>query len=377
MGQQLTRFITMVLFLLALCFFTGNLGAFASDSNHLVGSLLLFVALLMMFPSPLALATLRLSRKQLFALVSTVSALAILVVAKEPVVWIAAACLFAFGLSTWVDGKTSAQWFILGLTAALCLMIFAFLSPLEPFWRLSLNGSVYLTRKLGALVDHTLIVASSASGWWIGVLFLCYFLARFIIENRWRTLMLGMLSVLAVFAAFNLINLHYPLLRYHTHTGLNFFNSQILCFALGAGVLYFFHRGMSIPEAVESQTRFWFILLAQVLIVLSVVGHYTVANGLGKSGGGGRVIIFGKEPSASYGTPSYDRLGVGASGMYGLLPKYLRAAGFEVTVVEETERLNEMLDQARIVGKFSVIPCCLLSFVNQGSKDLSNRRRNE
>lgn len=318
------------------------------ESNHLVGSLLLFVALLMMFPSPLALATLRLSRKQLFALVSTVSALAILVVAKEPVVWIAAACFFAFSLSTWVDGKTSAQWSILGLTAALCLMIFAFLSPLEPFWRLSLNGSVYLTRKLGALVDHTLIVASSASGWWIGVLFLCYFLARFIIENRWRTLMLGMLSVLAVFAAFNLINLHYPLLRYHTHTGLNFFNSQILCFALGAGVLYF-HRGMNIPEAVESQSRSWFVLLAQVLIVLSVGAHYMAATGWDRESKGSRVIIFGKEPSASYETPSYDRLGVGASGMYGLLPKYLRAASFEITIVEQIEKLNEMLDQAQLL----------------------------
>lgn len=219
MGQQLTRFITMVLFFLAICLLTGDLGAFASDSNHLVGSLLLFVTLLMMFPSLPELATLRSSRKQLFALVSTVSALAILVVAKEPVVWIAAACLFAFGLSAWFGGETSIQWTILGLTAAMYLVIFAFLYPLEPFWRLSLNGSVYATRKLGALVDHTLIVGPSASGWWICLLFACYFLAMFVMENRlWRPV-LGLVSVLAVLAAFNLINLHHPLLRYHSGGG--------------------------------------------------------------------------------------------------------------------------------------------------------------
>lgn len=73
------------------------------------------------------------------------------------------------------------------------------------------------------------------------------------------------------------------------------------------------------------------------------------ANEWSQGGEANRVIIFGTEPSASYGSPSFDRLGVGNSGMYGLLPRYLSAAGFEVTIVEQVEKLTEMLDQARVL----------------------------
>jgi hypothetical protein len=342
-----------MLFLLSLCFFAGNLGVFASESNHLVGCLLIFVTLVMVFSSLPKLAGIRSSGRQLLALVSIASALVVLVIAKPPLLWIAAACLFAFGLRAWFEGEASARCTILGLTAALYLVLLTFLYPLEPFWQLNLKGAVSATRKLGAVVDHPLTVGPAASGWWICLLFACYFLAMFVIEKRLWRLTLGVVSVLAVFAVFNLINLHYPLLRYHTHTGLNLFNSQILCFALGAGVLYFFHRKMRISEVVENQPKLKFILSVQVLVILAVVGHHLAANGVGQNGDGSRVIIFGTEPSASYGTPSFDRLGVGSSGMYGLLPKYLGAAGFEVTIVEQTEKLNEMLDQTRILTVIS------------------------
>ncbi|MCS6806946.1 MAG: hypothetical protein RMM98_09775 [Acidobacteriota bacterium] len=344
----MTQMIAMLI-LLALCFFTGNLGAFASDSNHLVGGLIIFVAFLMIFPSLQSVASLWSKRQRLFALVSTASAVITGVMAESPLVWLAAACLFAYGLSAWFEGEASAQWSILGLTAALYLMIFAFFYPLEPFWRLSLNGAVSATRKVGALVDHLLIAGPSASGWWICLLFACYVVARFVIEKCLWRLTLGVVSVVVLFAGFNLISLHYPPWRYHTHTGLNLFNSQILCYALGAGVFYLLYGRMNIPEAVESQPRFWFVLLAPVLVVVSVGAHDMAVKGWEKESKGGQVVIFGTEPSASYGTPSFDRLGVGASGMYGLLPNYLRAAGFDVTIVEQTEKLNETLDRAQVL----------------------------
>jgi hypothetical protein len=40
-------------------------------------------------------------------------------------------------------------------------------------------------------------------------------------------------------------------------------------------------------------------------------------------------LISGTKSSAGYDVPSFDKLGVAASGMCGLLRKYLRVAGFE------------------------------------------------
>lgn len=359
MSKRLKTVITTVLFLLALCFFSGNLGAFAEATGYLIGSLVLFVALVMTSPSVPKLADIGASKKRLFALVSTVTALVILVIAGSPLVWVASLCLLAFGLSAWFESEASAHWATLGLTTALYLVPLVFFSPLEPFWRLNLKASIFATQKLGALTNHALALGPSASGWWVCVLFLCYFLATLIIENRKWKFVAGTLSVLAVFAAFNLISLHYPLLRYHTHTGLNLFNSQILCFALGASILYFFHRRASVLEVVQAQPRHKFILLVQALVVLSVVAHHLATSGFKRGEAGGRIVIYGTKPSASYGVPSFDRLGIAASGMYGLLPKYLRAAGFEVTVVEEIEKLPDLIDHARtlvIISPAKILP---------------------
>jgi len=347
-----------VLFLLSICVLSGSLGAFASESNHLIGSLVLLVALLVMFPSLLKRTGIRASKKDLFALVSIVTALTMLVIGGSPLVWIAAVCLLAFGMSGWGEGQASAQWAIVGLTAGLYFVLFAFFSPLEPFWRLNLKASLFATQKLGALTNHALALGPSASGWWVCLLFLCYFLATLIVENRKRKFLVGILSVLAVFVAFNLINLHYPLLRSHTHTGLNLFNSQIVCFVLGASILYFFHRKASTPTVVEIMPRRRFILLVQALVVLSVTAYHLATNGE-RGEAGGRIVIYGTKPSASYDVPSFDRLGIQASGMYGLLPKYLRAAGFEVAVVEEIEKLPDLIDQARtlvIISPTEILP---------------------
>ncbi len=349
MKQSWTPFTTVALFLLALCFFSGHLGAFASEGNHLIGSLLTLVLLLVLTPSFSEATRARSPRRRLFALVVIILAFIVGVVTQASMVWMAAACLFAFGLSAWFAGRMSAHWATLGITAGVCLTFIAFLYPLEPFWRLSLSGSVHATRKLGEIIDHTLVIAPSASGWWICLLFACYFLALFIMEKCLWRLTLGMLSVGAVFAVFNLLSLHHPLLRYHTHTGLNLFNSQVLCFALGAVVLPFFHRRTRLPEGIESRPRIQCIVLVQILVAASVGMRHLATHGFGGEGERGYVVIFGTEPSASYGTPTFGRLGVAASGMYGLLPKYLRAAGFDVTVVEHIEKLDEVFDEVRIL----------------------------
>lgn len=342
-----------VLYLLSLCFFDGNFGAFSSQASHLIGSFALLSSLIIATGYVARSESGRISRGHLAKGATTVAALVLIVTAPAPAIWLAASAMLAFTVTLWTGPRAAWQWNTLGLTATLYIMLKVFLNPVAAFWLFTIEASAAVTNLLGSAIGRASSFGPSVSGWWVCVLFLCYFFARFIHARRLSVLLKGLASVIVAYAVFNLLNAYNPPISYHHHGGLNIVNSQILCFALASISLFAFGGARDPVDAQAGKkptgrNRVLLAASAQVLILLATAAHYFVADG-GAGGGTGQVVIYGAEPSATFNNPSFDRLGVGNSGMYGLLAKYVGSRGYRVTVVGTEDGLNDAMGGARLL----------------------------
>lgn len=349
MRQHLRGLTITILYLLSLCFFAGNLGASPSLSNHLNGCLALLALSLVSIRSLPTLRPARETLRRLPALLPAAAAVLVLVLATTPLLWLSAAALLAFALGSRAEeAEDYTRWRILGFTAAAYFLIYAFLYPLAPFRLYNVAASVVTTSRLAGLLGYITRLGPSVSGWWILVLFLCHLFVRFAFERRVKKLLLGVLMVVAAGVTFLFVLMFYPPLRYHSHTGLNLINSQFVCFALCALALLPLGRGVAV-ERRAGRYRLPVLAAAQALVVLAVCSYYFAAAGTGRVKEAGQVLVFAREATANFDTPDFERLGVGNSGMYGLLPKYLTTRGHDVFVTDSFEQLGEELGRSSVL----------------------------
>ena len=349
MRQHLRGLVVTILYLLSLCFFAGNLGASPSLGNRLNGCLALLALSLMSIRARPTPGPARETLRRLPALLPTAAAVLVLILATTPILWLSAAALLAFALSSRTEeAEEFTRWRILGFTAAVYFLIHAFLYPLGPFRLLNVAASVIATNRLARLMGYVSQVGPSISGWWILSLFFCYLFVRFAVERRVKKLLLGVLLVATSGVAFNLLMMFYPPLRYHSHTGLNLINSQFVCFALCALSLIPQSRGLAV-EKQAGRYRRPVLAVAQALVVLAICSFYFAAAGVGRTKTGGQVLVFAPEKTTDFEAPAFERLGVSNSGMYGLLPKYLTTRGHDVFVTESFEQLGAELDRSSVL----------------------------
>lgn len=349
MRRHLRGLTVTILYLLSLCFFAGNLGASPSLGNHLNGCLALLACSLVSVRSRSTLSPAREILRRLPGLLPTAATVLVLVLAATPLLWLSATALLAFALSSRAEqAEDFARWRILGFTAAVYFLTYAFLYPLGLFRLLNVAASVDATNRLAGLIGYVSQVGPSVSGWWILALFLCHLFVRFAFERGIKKLLLSGLMIVAAGVVFNLLIMFYPPLKYHSHSGLNIINSQIVCFALCTLSLPPLGRGLAV-ERQAGRYRLPVFAAAQVLIVLAVCSYYFAAAGTGKVKVSGQVLIFAHSDTASFDTPDFEKLGVANSGMYGLLPKYLTARGHDVFATDSFEQLGEELNKSSVL----------------------------
>ena len=349
MRQHLRGYTVTTLYLLSLCFFAGNMGALPSLGNRVYGCLALLALALVSIRSRPKLGPAREALKRLPAVLPVAAAVLVLVLATTPLLWLSAAALLAFALSARAEeAEDYTRWRILGFTAAAYFLIYAFLFPLAPFKLINTAASVVATGRLAGLLGYISRIGPSVSGWWILALFLCYVFARFAVEGGFKRLLLGLLAVAAAGAGFVLVLMYYPPLKYHSHTGLNLVNSQFVCFVLCALALLPLGRGAAV-ERRAGRYRLPVLATAQALVVLAVCSYYFAAAGTGRVKPAGQVLFYAPEISANFNTPDFERLGVGNTGMYGLLAKYLTTRGHDVLVTDSLEQLGEELNKSSVL----------------------------
>lgn len=331
--------------LVAEALLSGSLGPYESFVSRLAAVALLTVAIILCLPRlhlTFAHGWPRTVYPAIGFLVIAVSYFLILHL-DVPVLWVAAVPLLFTGLAVTMAPRTPHRMEVsaLAIGAFAYSLVFLLLQaiPTLPLGLAKVAGAVASVNGMAA--GTQLSVGMSLSGGWLVVLCLTFLLARYATIPPPRAKLLrwvaGGVGVLVVgwLLFVVLLALRTPSFE---QTGQVLLYLAALLFLVPAAVyVTLSHR--HVPAAYPSPTRIvarqrfsWVGAVLACLLLSASVFALTVSTetALPQTP---RVVVYAKHMAGTWDVPTYASFGREASGMFGLLPVYLTAAGFSVTML--------------------------------------------
>jgi hypothetical protein len=337
----------LVLFLLSLNCFTQNLGCWPASECRLFGLLLLIGLFLLNLPLDKKISSWRefgigtlLLMASLFVLLKSVGTLW----------WLISVIgmLLSFDLVFQGFGARFERISLYVMTVFLYLLFLLLFRSLHLLWYVSQWYSLWVSKWVGdILLDTNLSVGISGSGFWVCVVFLCYFTAAIFLsgERSWRFLYV----LPALFLAQVIYLIFQSLFQFpipSNATGV--VNTQWLVFLLGSVPIVLLSRNIHLPQGLWNLNRglrraliillTGFFLAVVFLSIFPVIG----ADRPGK-------ILCSNEGFLDWDVPVFGKYGALQTGMFGMLPKYLAAQGYQTEQRDRPLTVQSLKDKDVLV----------------------------
>jgi len=238
------------------------------------------------------------------------------------------------------EARVSSEADLLLITSLIYFLAFLLLENIPTFWILWDQASLNLTNALSKLIGAKLLLGPSVSGLYQLLLFLIFLICAYL--TYFRNLKRILLSVVLLFVSY-LIFL--SLLRY-TMDAYLIANAQFVFLPLGlASILPILIRKTEFkptPICQYSNKRVAIFILSVALAFFgsTLLFLYPIEP----SSSNRAVLFYGKSSLLDWESPKYGRYTLLSSGMYGLLPQYLKASGYETTMIQrlDYEKLRDV-----------------------------------
>jgi hypothetical protein len=350
---------TLVCILLITALLSGSLGI-APLSLWITVSLLILI-LLLILNIPLKTLFYALSAKPSIApkMISGVLLLLfsffLLIVFREQMIWISSIPLFLSGLNVIISSVQQPQkeLFLLAVSSFVYALFFVVVSTIPIVWLLFRQLSFVVSSSVGWLLGKPMILGPSMSGLWIVLIFFvvlfvgCFFSSR----KHHRVLLRFLLHTFGVCC----IWIFYLVLL--SFMDISFLNDNItlhgvlflicLPFSLYSFFSYLYQKPIRTPHSTAKKTpsRFGHSLNIFVVVMLLLAPLISMVPLGFNSQTTPKVTFYGKHMLGTWDLPDYGRYGSEASGMFGLLPLYVNAAGYHSNIV--VENTTAFLNQTR------------------------------
>lgn len=233
------------------------------------------------------------------------------------------------------------------ITSVLYFLFILISENVNLLWLYLDKTSVFVTTTLSRLPEVNFQLGQSVSGLNIFVLFSLFLFTTIFIYSDRITVFMKFLTGLIVIHLFILI-----IFGLYLDSSLKTSNLQVVFFIGGLiPVLLLLVRRKSIENSKEytsglsSRTRIFIACLVSILtfsLVVSVLTYPTIPTKENK------IIFYQKGFLLNWDVPNYDSFTLLSGGMYGMLPRYLEAAGYKVRMTEKL-LTQEILDKAKVL----------------------------
>ncbi|MCK4658789.1 MAG: hypothetical protein KAV82_04635 [Phycisphaerae bacterium] len=370
------RLVIILLLLGTLNLLSVNLGPLAPTTSR---ALALACLVIVWFVS---IAMVRRSfRRSLLAIGGAVGAglvtVGVMLSSPERSVWLCAACLNVFCLS-WLwgdeDVEQAGSLRAFGFTSVVYLLFFVIVQHVPPAWNGLQAASLAVSESVGHLVRTNVVQGASTGGVYVFVTLICYLAARAGagLAKRWLLFTIGAVALVLLLlgqmamgpvvatwsgrALFDLLSCN-PQVSSPGQLKSSFatVHSPVLLLAAGCLVvlvlelLWKSKRGDSGRPTVSDRGSggHWGVAVGAVCLS-GLVCYGLVAPSYGKTGrhdGTRRVLFFhdGNEGLRSFSVPGFKHFGLVAAGMFGMLPEYLWAWGFQSVTMDPAAELDAPL----------------------------------
>ena len=249
------------------------------------------------------------------------------------------------------------EFYFLSIFVLFYVILFVFIQTITFFWHLIQSFSLMVSSSVGLLIGKSMFLGPTISGFWIVIIFLLLPFISFILSsNKKQQLNNFLFTIAGIFISwiiyliiigfiefeskYDVANLHIILfILCLIPTIINFLKSNID----GIKVSNQNISKIKIKKIVKNQVVWGLIFLFFSTLILT--SFFGLENN--KSNEKIKIMFYGQNMLGSWDIPEYGKYGREASGMFGLLPIYLDASGFESTIL--VDNITSFIDTTQPV----------------------------
>ena len=271
----------------------------------------------------------------------------LLLFTKMQILWIASIPILVSGLDLTLQGldKKRKELHLLSVTSFIYALFFMLLQTIPALWHTIQQFSFMFSDVIGSIINKPLSLGPSASGLWIVIIFLALSIVSFFVSHNKKQPQIIRLAL-------NIVGLLISWTVYLTILGFIEFESKndavnfhylLFLFCLIPTFLYlskyeFRESTIGILKfkdiKIKNLTKNGAIWALLFLFISSVIlTTFIGANNADTDDQ--KIMFYGQNMLGTWDIPEYGKYGREASGMFGLLPIYLTASGYENELVVE------------------------------------------
>ncbi|MCK5458948.1 MAG: hypothetical protein KAI20_03595, partial [Thermoplasmatales archaeon] len=227
------------------------------------------------------------------------------------------------------------------LIASLVYTVFYVLIQTIPvLWNVIHQFSLLFTGFIGRLIGKSLMLGPSVSGLWIVIVFLIFSIVLFLLSKNKQTILKTF--VLSIFGLLFLWMFYIIILGFVEFDG---FYLHFILFIFCLLPIYLSVSKYSYDESKKNIFGFKELTPKKLIkngmvwtVVFLFISTVTITTFIGEENTQSteqKILFYGQNMLGTWDIPEYGKYGREASGMFGLLPIYLTASGYECEIVVE------------------------------------------
>ena len=252
--------------------------------------------------------------------------------------WIASVPLMLSGLDLCLKGVyfKRKELYFLSVTSFIYAIFYILLQNISTLWYTIQQISLSWSHVIGSIINKPLLLGPSSSGLWIITSFFTLLIVTLILSPSKKQTIKATLTLIGLFFAWTIYILFLGLTTFEVKSDV--INFQYILFLICLIPTYIYtskykfkisttlhFRKINFRKIIKN-TSTWALLF--LLISTIVLNTFTGAESKGE-----KLLFYGQNSLGTWDIPEYGKYGREASGMFGLLPIYLSASGYENTIV--------------------------------------------
>ena len=296
-------------------------------------------------------------QKTIFGLIIIIFSILLLLFTNMQLIWICCIPVFSSGLNIFLQGQSIVrkELHLISIASFFYTFFFLCLIFIPVFWNIFQQFSLFFSSGVGVIFGKSLLLGPSISGLWVISSLVIFIITGFILskDKNWSTLKWFFLSLITLFVVWIVYLVVHGFVQFEAN------NDPVnpLIFLLIIGLILTICYILKIKSVSHSA---WPILsidklvntfvkttapIAVVLFLISVVILTVFIGESHQEAEDSQVLFYCDNMLGSWDIPAYGKYGREATGMFGLLPVYLKQSGYDslLFVENKTEflRVNE------------------------------------
>ena len=265
----------------------------------------------------------------------------LLVVTKIVILWLTSIPIFISGLKlTLKDIKIKRKEFYLLSIFSLSYVIFYVLFQTIPFfWHFIQGFSLMVSSSIGSFIGKSMILGPTISGFWIVIIFLIISIINFVLSSNKKIQLKNFIfTIIGIFIVWIIYLVIFGFIEFKFKNDVVNLHILLFVFCFIPTLINLYKT--NIEESRVTNQNFKKIKIKKVIkygliwaLLFLFLSTLILTSFFGleesKSKEKIKIMFYAQNMLGSWDIPEYGKYGREASGMFGLLPIYLNASGFE------------------------------------------------